>query len=232
MSEPITNVPDAVAALGALPVPQGPAPQPDPIAEGRGLDLLALMDERAASKVSPVLAAVLDEAERLRAQVAALLAERHVTNEALDDAGQALRNRSTRIAELESLTAAATEYRVWEPGYGLYVRRSPGAAGFAILEARRTSHGRRAWTTSGLQYTVVLSDEELFCWPDAEAAVAEARRVLPGAVVGDAVAEESADKLTRLLAPTQVLREDDEFHLHHTYVLGRDLPELGGGDRG
>lgn len=41
-------------------------------------------------------------------------------------------------------------------------------------------------------------------------------------------AEESADKLTRLLAPTQALREDDSNGLRHTYRLGRDLPELGG----
>lgn len=49
-----------------LPVPVGPEPQGDPLVVGRALDLLALMDERAASKVSPVLSAVLDEVERLR----------------------------------------------------------------------------------------------------------------------------------------------------------------------
>ncbi|MFJ9037410.1 hypothetical protein ACIRF8_12585 [Streptomyces sp. NPDC102406] len=56
----------------ALPMPVGPAPQGDPVAAGRGLDLLALMNERAASVVSPVLAGVLAEAERLRARVAEL----------------------------------------------------------------------------------------------------------------------------------------------------------------
>lgn len=102
-----------------LPMPVGP--QADPVAAGRALDLLALMDERAASKVSPVLAAVLDEAERLRARVAELdglhkqavlrgmrmsdrarvlqsrvaelEAERHSTNESLDNAVQELRDR-------------------------------------------------------------------------------------------------------------------------------------------
>lgn len=68
MTEPITTAAEAVAELGALPMPVGA----DPIAVGRGLDLLALMDERAASEVSPVLAGVLDEAERLRARVAEL----------------------------------------------------------------------------------------------------------------------------------------------------------------
>ena len=40
--------------------------------------------------------------------------------------------------------------------------------------------------------------------------------------------DRSADRLTRLLAPTQALREDDEFGLHHAYRVGRDLPEPGG----
>lgn len=53
-------------AADVLPVPVGPEPQGDPLVVGRALDLLALMDERAASKVSPVLSAVLDEVERLR----------------------------------------------------------------------------------------------------------------------------------------------------------------------
>ncbi|MFF4090343.1 hypothetical protein ACFYY9_26205 [Streptomyces nigra] len=44
----------------------------DPITAGRQLSLLELMDDRAASVVSPVLAAVLDEAERLRARVTEL----------------------------------------------------------------------------------------------------------------------------------------------------------------
>lgn len=49
-----------------------------------------------------------------------------------------------------------------------------------------------------------------------------------GEVLREKSAEESADKLTRLLAPTQALREDDEFGLHHRYLLGRDLPPLDG----
>lgn len=49
-----------------------------------------------------------------------------------------------------------------------------------------------------------------------------------GEVLREKSADESADKLTRLLAPTQALREDDEFGLHHRYLLGRDLPPLDG----
>lgn len=65
-----------VGSAFALPMPVAPEPQEDPVAAGRRLDLLALMDERAASAVSPVLAGVLDEAERLRARVAELEAQR------------------------------------------------------------------------------------------------------------------------------------------------------------
>lgn len=45
--------------------------------------------------------------------------------------------------------------------------------------------------------------------------------------VGSSV-ERSVDELTALLAPTQVLREDDPNGLRHAYRLGRDLPGMGG----
>lgn len=114
----------------ALPVPVREEPQEDPVAAGRRLDLLALMDERAASAVSPVLAGVLDEAERLRAsrwdatkvvaqmeskllamhgeltrateRVAELEAERHSTNESPSEAAETLRANRDRITELET----------------------------------------------------------------------------------------------------------------------------------
>ncbi|MFF7829776.1 hypothetical protein ACFZCM_31625 [Streptomyces rochei] len=96
-----------------------------------------------------------------------------------------IRQAEARVAELEALTASATEFRVWEPGYGLYVRRAPGTTGFAVMEARRTDKGRRVWTTAGWQYSALLSDAELFCWPDAQTAVVEARRIMPGAVADE-----------------------------------------------
>jgi len=49
-----------------------------------------------------------------------------------------------------------------------------------------------------------------------------------GLVLRDKAVQESADKLTQLLAPTQALRENDPFHLHHDYKIPHDLPELGG----
>ncbi|MFD4596813.1 hypothetical protein ACFWPQ_02145 [Streptomyces sp. NPDC058464] len=136
-----------------------------------------------------------------------------------------LRAEQDRMAALEALVATASEFRLWEPGYGLYVRQRPGGKGFAILEANRTSRGRRAWTVSGWRYVGLLAGEELFCWPDAESAVAEARRVMPGV---------PADEITAVVAPLSVLREvpDGEHRkwTHHDYRpgMGRDLPEAGG----
>jgi hypothetical protein len=46
------------------------------------------------------------------------------------------------------------------------------------------------------------------------------------ALGSDEVAE--ADGITRQIVPVQALREDDPNGLHHTYRLGRDLPETGG----
>lgn len=46
----------------------------------------------------------------------------------------------------------------------------------------------------------------------------------------DGAAERSADKLTRMLAPTQTLRAEGEHYssVHHAYRVPRDLPPTGG----
>ena len=59
---------------------------------------MALALESAQMLMSPEIAA---ELEQLRDEVAALRAERHSTNEALDDAAKALRANRDRIARLE-----------------------------------------------------------------------------------------------------------------------------------
>lgn len=58
------------------------------------------------------------ELEQLRARVAELEAERHVTNEALSDVAVRMRADRDRIAELEALTPAAIQTcRVCGAGY-------------------------------------------------------------------------------------------------------------------
>ncbi|WP_240963936.1 hypothetical protein [Streptomyces sp. C1-2] len=119
----------------------------------------------------PVARKLLKENETLRDHVVARDAE--------------IERLRARVAELEALAGAATGYRLDEPGYGLLVRRAPGPdrSGWAVLESRRTERGRRAWTSAGWKYSALMAHDELFCWPSAEVAVAEARRVMPGAVV-------------------------------------------------
>jgi len=134
MTESITNVSDAVAELGALPVPQGS--QPLTLTEAQ-VEALAAAGNRVVndavhedlcmcdawpekclssgnlrmgdwdmSGLKTALPAVLalweqmrgGEMNRLRARVAELEAERHVTNEALDNAVQELRTRETQLA--------------------------------------------------------------------------------------------------------------------------------------
>lgn len=79
----------AVARMGALPMPGGPELTPDREREIQSLDLLAMMPERSAAVVSGHLAALLGEVTRLRA-------ERHATNEALDDVVRELRRMRPR----------------------------------------------------------------------------------------------------------------------------------------
>ncbi|MFC8361091.1 hypothetical protein ACFUIY_14610 [Streptomyces griseorubiginosus] len=109
----------------------------------------------------------------------------------------------TRITELEALTAAATEWRLWEGGYGLYVRRGVGIAEFAITEAHvRAMRGRRAWTPGGWQFASLLAEPELYCWPDGPTAVARARKLLDS--------EGTTDGITRHMAPTQALQDPSD----------------------
>jgi hypothetical protein len=82
MSEqPITSLEDAVAALGALPMPVGVEPVRDVEDELTGARLALFEEEQ---------------------ETAALREERHSTNEALDDAIRALRTAQERIAVLEA----------------------------------------------------------------------------------------------------------------------------------
>lgn len=94
MSEPITNLPDAVRELGALPVPAGPEPQ-------------ALTVEQLQLRVDEVERKYTFDTAELKRRIAELEAQRHVTNEALDDAVQALRVKQTAFETVRALCDAA-----------------------------------------------------------------------------------------------------------------------------
>lgn len=190
MDEPIMNAADAVRELGALPMPVGPEPQSRSILD-RARD--ALDARMTKDDLRLVLENVINYA-------AGLEAERHVTNEALDDAVKELRERQQREALVADFVAKRAEYitaiRNCHPDNGHDYDRWQGHAA-----ARR-------------QLAELLGMR--VAWPPEDAA---------------SVAN-PADKLTRLLAPTQALREvpDGEHYrvVHHDYRTSHDMPETGG----
>lgn len=84
--ESITSLPEAVAAVGALPMPAGPVLS--------GLERMQL-------RVDEVERAYVFDTAELKRRIAELEAERHVTNEALDDAVQALRAVRFFLADVD-----------------------------------------------------------------------------------------------------------------------------------
>jgi hypothetical protein len=148
--------------------------------------------ERMKARRTVRLAARAGELGRLRAQVEALLVERHSTNESLSEAAEALRADRDRIAELE----------------GDVRRLNTQRGDVALLIERERGHGEECVDIDDLEAALALGSDE----------------------VAGALVEASADRLTRLLAPTQALQLEDphDSPLAHSYRLGRDLPEPGG----
>jgi hypothetical protein len=93
----------------------------------------------------------------------------------------AVRRLTDRVAELEGQTETATEFRLLPapPAYTpLIVRRDPAYDGtrWAVLHDPGDLAVRRAWTAEGWEMAWASSAEEIFCWPNAETALAQARR--------------------------------------------------------
>jgi hypothetical protein len=204
MSEPIRNLSDAVAALGALPMPVGPEPESSSPAEANyiapspsctrcyGADATRFVAQGGATAPCPVCGP--SEVERLRAQVEALLVERHSTNEALDDAVQALRLREAGPA------------LPWA-----HAMSDHDLHGF-LDDLVSAAMGR--WRSEPeVPDRTVLADIEKVC----------AAWRTPG--VGSRLDGSEFDGATVRLA-----EPEPEFHawLHHENRVGHDLPETGG----
>ena len=132
------------------------------------------------------------ELEVLRARVGELLAERHTTNEALSEAAEALRENRSRIAELERPAVERHRREVresyrWLAGHAREDRDFEGEA--VVLQQLREREA------------VWAREDEL-----AKEFATDPLAVKPW--VPGPSAEGSADKLTRLFAPTQALREE------------------------
>ncbi|MGW2692418.1 hypothetical protein ACWC3Y_11210 [Streptomyces sp. NPDC001296] len=159
------------------------------------------------------------ELEQLRAQVAELLAERHTTNEALDDAVKALRADRDRIAELE-----AEKKRV-----------AAHAEHLATCLVARSEELMAAEDPCRPCGCPKRFDRHADGCPTlaAEPADGITRRNVPlQALREDALAEDVApqvQKLRNLLAGQRAALEDPhDSPLHHTYRISHDLPEMGG----
>lgn len=132
-----------------------------------------------------------DLRQQALARVAELLDERHTTNEALSEAAEALRENQARIAELER---PAVERHRRE------VRES-----YRWLAAQAREDGDFEGETVVAQQ--LAEREQLWAHEDALAKEFAADPLAVKPWRPGPSAEVSADRLTRLLAPTQALRE-------------------------
>jgi hypothetical protein len=195
--KPITSLPAAVAAMGALPMPVGPEPRTLDVAEDEltGASLSLWEEERATERLRWALASARRGRARLRAQVAALLAERHTTNEALSEAAEALR------ADRDG------------PALPWAASMDDGDLSMFLDDMVSAAMGR--WRSEPeVPDRTVLADIERVCreWRT------PGQGLRGDAPEGPSVAE-SADKLSRFFSPVASLREDP-----HDLPVAADLP--------
>ena len=77
------------------------------------------------------------------------------------------------------------------------MRREPNGTRWAIIEAVSDRGVRRARTPDGWDMVYLLGGDELFAWPDAASAVAEAQRGL-SELLKRAMKDGAAVRVTRL----------------------------------
>lgn len=180
------------------------------------------------------------ELEKLRAQVAELLAERHETNEALSDAAEQLRADRDRIAELEA-SAAVQQRRGYEAAIEVMRQeRLPMSVGLLEAQLELNELDGAVPGPDGIAPTQALSDGEATvsgpvcpvcqkpgcccsCFGKTP------RTDCPHQAHREDVTPQ-VTKLRALLAGQRAAVEDPhDGPLTHRYALGRDLPETGGG---
>jgi hypothetical protein len=176
--------------------------------------------ERMKARRTVRLAARAGELGRLRAQVEALLVERHTTNAALDDAVQALRAKESSALP--------------------WAHAMPDGDLSGFLDDLVSAALGRWRSEPEVPDRVVLADIEKVCadWRTPGQGLRSDEPEAPGP---------DADGITRRIAPTRAERESDpgrrvawrmlaepEFHefLYHPYTKGHDRPETGGDGRG
>ncbi|MGP3684098.1 hypothetical protein ACTVZO_05190 [Streptomyces sp. IBSNAI002] len=152
----------------------------------------------------------------LLARVAELESERHVTNEALSDAAEQLRENRDRIAELETGRERLAEAMQ----HGQHWRGER-------LVSERTLTQREIRALTGIPLRVSTEDEYRYCGADlgrTEFPFSCYRRVAHQGPCGDRPDPEPLAGTVR--TATRMTEDPHDSPLHHTYAKGRDLPEM------
>jgi hypothetical protein len=196
-----------VAREGALPVPGGPVPRSE-LDQARddvmGACLARWEEEQDNVRLRLALASAQRGRRELRADAAFAEGSRQRWRTAAIEAEQERDALRARVAELEQRETAVAEFVAKRAEYITAIRNCHPDNGHDYDRWQGHAAARR-------QLAELLGLP--VAWPP-EDAVSVAK---------------SVDKLTRLLAPTQALREDPhDGPLAHSYRIPRDLPETGG----
>ena len=222
----------------ALPMPVGPEPQAPAghaeLAELRAHGEFLMRDvKRLRARVAELEAAAYGDAEvRLLAPVEQIRHLHQAVAAQMSRAGtldRLLREAQARLTEPEKPTSSGRcgkSLSTGKPCPDHPVSYPPALPWAGLLDDEDRDEFLADLTASIVGYdgAAALAEVEKACATWRLIAEAQhAHNTAPGPSV-----EESADALTRLLAPTQALREDDPNGLHHEYRVSRDLPESGG----
>lgn len=225
MSEPITNLEDAVAALGALPMPAGPVPQPSELDRVHdlltGANLSLYEEELESARLRLALASAQRGRRELRAEVAALREERHSTNESLSLAAENLRENRDRIVELEAQRERRRMRLVELQNDALNMRGSLSPNG----EDRKVPFLLGETLAPAVDWLIARVAELEALTP---ARHQTCRVCGAGYTFGEPCAQ--CEFRARMAAELQARGLDGEHYVavHHDYRNGRDLPGLGG----
>jgi hypothetical protein len=162
-----------------------------------------------------------EELAALRTQVAELLAERHSTNEALDDAAKALRADRDRIAELEAQRERRRVRLVALQNDALNMRGSLSPMG----GGRKVPFPLGETLTPAVDWLIARVAELEALTP---AAVQTCRKCGAGYTYGEPCSNCLFRERMKAELQARSLEDPHDSPLHHSYRLGHDLPELGG----
>ena len=219
----------AVARAGAYPTPVGGVRTLDVVeSELTGVNLALWEEIQAYARLRLALTSAQRGRRELRAQVAqvaALLEERHSTNESVSEAAEALRVQRDRIAELETGIAWRDAERERWSGVHYLIEKAidKGWSGVdtCTLEAELGPEPAPVPAES-------VAEPSCPCPPADQPGPHQVGCFFDGVPVSPP-SERPVNELTAKIMPVAAHREDPhDSPLHHDYRVGHDLPELGG----